>query len=84
MTTSIVSHVREALQQLFDEAAADFPSEAKTIIEKDVIANTELVINALGFQELQNERAMERHIDSTIASAKYSVNRVLEQRRRLQ
>jgi hypothetical protein len=84
LTAAIIVQVREAVQELFGETPADFPVEAKTSIEHELVIHTELITNAIGIEDLKSERAIRSHIEKTIVSAKYMINRVLDQRRRLQ
>jgi hypothetical protein len=76
MTEDIIEQVRVAVGEELSDASG-FSREALEGIEETVLAHTRLVVDALGFEEMQSEGAKLSHI----ANARWETQRLIRERR---
>jgi hypothetical protein len=77
MTDDIIERVREAVREELTDAAAGFSGEQLEAIENEIMAHTQRVVDALGFDEMQSEGALFSHI----ADARCDTGRLMRERR---
>jgi hypothetical protein len=77
MTDDIIQQVRDAVREELADAAVAFRREELDNIEESLLAHTRLVVDALGYEEMQSEGALLSHI----ANARLETNRLIGQRR---
>jgi hypothetical protein len=77
LTEDIIEQVRAAVWEELAEAPDSFSREALDGIEETVMAHTRLVVDALGFQEMESEGARLSHI----AAARWETQRLVRERR---
>ena len=77
MTTDIVGRVLEAVKEELGDAPVSLSREEREAIESSVLAHTRLVVDALGTQEMQSERALLSHV----SNARQETNRLIRERR---
>jgi hypothetical protein len=68
-------------QDLEDEIPPDFPENSRKVLLEDFLSNSRFVLGNLTIHELESGFALERHIERTVASAKFLIHRVQEQQR---
>lgn len=73
-------------QDLEDEIPPTFPENSRRVLLDDCLSNSRHVLSALTVEQLQSasddDFALQRHTETTIASARFLIHRVREQQRR--
>ncbi len=77
LTEEIIEQVRAAIWKELADAPGSFSREELEGVGEAVLAHTRLVVNALGFEEMQSEGARLNHI----ANARWETNRLIRERR---
>jgi hypothetical protein len=70
ITADITSQVRNEIDDVLAEAPERFENEELDAIEKQVLAHTSLVLDALSASEIQSQSALDRHIAQAIAETR--------------
>jgi hypothetical protein len=83
LTDTIIFRIQQEIEDLI---TANIPGESRTAILGDFLSNSRYVLSALSVEELeiglQGCAALERHVETTVASVKYLVHRIQEQQGR--
>ena len=80
---TIIDGLLSKIEEDVDDALPpDISKEARHSILAQTLADSRLVLDSLSIDQLRNECALDRHIHNAIVSAKYSANRIAEQRSR--
>ena len=77
MTDDIIQQVRNAVQDEVAGAPESISFDELERIEQNVMSHTQLVVDALGYEEMQSEGALLTHI----ANARSETNKLLRDRR---
>jgi hypothetical protein len=77
MTDDITQQVRDAVLEELADTPESLRREELENIEDTVLAHTRLVVDALGYEEMQSEGALLSHI----ANARVETNRLIRDRR---
>ena len=72
----IEQEVREAILQ------DDLSEDSRKAILEELLSNSTFILESLTIQDLQNEFAIQRHVEKSIATATYFVHRIAAQRSR--
>jgi hypothetical protein len=75
LTADILQQVRNAVQDELADAPEAITCDELEEIEQTVMSHTERVVDALGIQEMQSERALLAHIES----ARTNANRLIRE-----
>jgi hypothetical protein len=78
MTDDIIQRVLEAVREELTDATAGFSRKQLEEIESEIMAHTQQVVDALGFDEMQSAGAMLSHI----ANARCDTGRLIRERRK--
>jgi S-adenosylmethionine:diacylglycerol 3-amino-3-carboxypropyl transferase len=76
LTDDIIEQVREAVREEMADAPESFSPETLEGIEDSVLAQTQLVVDALSFEEMQSEGGLLSHL----ANARVETNRLIRDR----
>jgi hypothetical protein len=77
MSDEIIDQVRTAIWEELADAAAGFSRKQLEDIETDIMAQTQRVVDALGFDEMGSQGALLSHI----ANARWDAGRLIRERR---
>ena len=69
-------------QDVDDAIPPDVLEDVRKLILGEILPNSRFVLEASSVEQLQNECALDRHIDGAIATATYLVHRIAAQRSR--
>ena len=76
LTDDIIEQVREAVREELADAPATLRPVDLEAIEDSVLAQTQLVVDALSFEEMQSEGGLLSHL----ANARVETNRLIRDR----
>jgi hypothetical protein len=76
MTDNILLQVREAVLEELEGAPESFSREELEAVENEILAHTQTVVDALGFDEMGSERALLSHV----ANARSDTNLLVRER----
>lgn len=78
LEAAILFRVRGEINEVIETLPTAVTEEVREGIRKEILPNTQHILGALSYAELQNESALERHVESSVALAKYFVNCVTQ------
>jgi len=79
---AILFRIRLDIDDLMEELPPNTPPRVREALQKEMLPHSEHVLGSLTTDELQNERALQAHLESVAASTRYLINRIKEQRSR--